>query len=179
MKGLVRFDATADERRLLNRFHGIAVFGLYSVILALMLALAGCATQSRAPDQAPPVQVAESTWLQVDSDIGAASLAATEFAENYARLSLDDWRGRAVRHAEADFIPWFSGYWTQQWLSIKLAWYKLNAGEEKEAAVRRLAAYLQEQYQDLAGKIAENLAKSRPQPVKLEALSRDVTPSGE
>lgn len=118
------------------------------MIVALILALTGCATPNRAPDQTPPVQIAESTWWQVDSDIGAASIAATGFAKNYARVSLEGWRNRAGQRAEADFIPWFTGYWTQQWLAIKMAWYKLNAGDGTDIAVKRLAAYLQEQYQD-------------------------------
>lgn len=114
-----------------------------------MLALAGCAGPSHAPDGVPAVQVPESIWWQVDSDIGAASLAAVEPARDYASgAAVGQWRARVAKQSEAEFIPWFTGYWTQQWLAVKLAWYKLNAREESDAAVTQLAAYLQTQYQD-------------------------------
>ena len=62
---------------------------------------------------------------------------------------MESWRSRVHQRTEADFIPWFTGYWTQQWLAIKVGWYKLSAGEERQIrAVKRLAAYLQEQYHD-------------------------------
>jgi hypothetical protein len=117
-----------------------------------MLAVTGCATPTplRAPDLTPPVQmqIPESSWWQVESDIGAASLAVAGLAKNYAGGSLEGWRDRVSQRTEADFIPWFTDYWTQQWLAIKLAWYNLSAGEETDLAVKRLAKYLQEQYYD-------------------------------
>ncbi|WP_137886112.1 hypothetical protein [Pseudomonas sp. 2FE] len=124
------------------------MLNLRSLIVALMLALAGCATPDRAPDLTPPIVIAESTWRQVDSDIVAASLAATGQAQNYARGSMESWMDLVYQRTDADFIPWFTSYWTQQWLSMKVAWYKLSTGEGTDPAVNRLATYLQEQYQD-------------------------------
>ncbi|MGH8435046.1 MAG: hypothetical protein ACRERX_11295 [Pseudomonas sp.] len=117
---------------------------LRSLIVALMVAVAGCATSERAP----PVLISESTWRQVDRDIVTASQAATGEAKNYARDSMESWRGLVYQRTDADFIPWFFSYWTQQWLSIKVGWYKLSAGGEKDPTVNRLAIYLQEQYYD-------------------------------
>jgi hypothetical protein len=99
------------------------------VIVAMAVILAGCATPERAPDPPPPVYVPESTWQQVDHDIGAASAAARRPAENYARGSMKAWLARVRQRTEADFIPWYTGYWTQQWLAIKVAWYKLSGGD--------------------------------------------------
>ncbi len=132
---------------------GTVIFNPHSLIFALTVALVGCAVSDRAPDrtppvQIPPVQISEITWWQVDSDINAASLAATGLAKDYARGSMESWRSRIHQRTEADFIPWFTGYWTQQWLVIKMAWYKLSAGEGTDLTVERLAAYLQEQYYD-------------------------------
>lgn len=122
---------------------------LRSLFIALMVALAGCATPERPPSQAPlPVHVPERTWWQVDSDIGDASLTATESARDYARVAMDNWMNLVQKRTESDFIPWFTSYWTQQWLAIKVAWYKMSTGEETDPAVKRLAAYLQEQYHD-------------------------------
>jgi len=122
------------------------MLNLRSLIVALMVALAGCATPDRAPDLTPPVLISESTWRQVDRDIVAASLAATGPVENYARGSMESWKGLVYQRTDADFIPWFTSYWTQQWLSMKVAWYKLSAGKETDPTVDRLATYLQEEY---------------------------------
>lgn len=121
---------------------------LCSLIVAVMLVLAGCAAPVRPPEPSPPAQISPSVWWQVDNDIGAASAAATGVARTYARRTMEPWKVQIAQRTETEFIPWFSGYWTQQWLAIKMAWYKLNAEEGSDAAVQRLAAYLQEQYRE-------------------------------
>lgn len=90
---------------------GRLIVGLRLMLVALVLA--GCATQDRATDRAPPVLVSESTWWQVDSDIVAASHAARGTARSYAGNAMDRWRERVRDLSEEDFIPWFTGYWTQ------------------------------------------------------------------
>lgn len=131
-----------------DRIHRTVVLAAYSLSAALLLALAGCTGREGAPDPDQPLVVSERTWQWVDRDIGAASLTAKGPAENYARGSMEAWRSRVRQRSEEDFIPWYTSYWTQQWLSIKVAWYKLGDGEGDNAAVRRLAAYLQDQYHE-------------------------------
>lgn len=111
------------------------------LIVALLLALAGCASD-------PPAQIAASTWRQVDRDIAAASRTASEQARAHALQAMQRWMDLVYRQTDDVFIPWFSSYWTQQWLSVKVSWYKLSAEGEKDPTVSRLALYLQEQYQD-------------------------------
>lgn len=135
----------AGKRVPANPADGRAASILRALGIALLLATAGCATPERAPGP-PPVQVADDTWLQVDGDIVAASQAAREPARNYAHGFMARWRELVHQRTESDFIPWLTGYWTRQWLAIRVAWYKLNDGEGNDPAVRRLAAYLQEQY---------------------------------
>ena len=111
------------------------------LIIAGLLALAGCASD-------PPVPIAASTWRQVDRDIAAASRAASEQARAHALKDMQRWMDLVYRQTDDAFIPWFSSYWTQQWLSMKVSWYKMSAGGEKDPTVNRLALYLQEKYQD-------------------------------
>ncbi|MFJ7283588.1 hypothetical protein [Pseudomonas sp. NPDC099000] len=120
---------------------------LRSLIVAVMVVLAGCATPPRAPVVEPIVVVSESTWRQVDQEIVAASQSATEQTKIYARGAMDYWRTRVYQLTEENFIPWFSSYWTQEWLSMKVGWYSLSAQGEQDASAKRLAAYLLEQYQ--------------------------------
>ena len=118
------------------------------VVGLLVVLLAACASPQRTPEATPPVQVSENVWWQVESDIVGASRAATGPATNYARGFMESWRSRVARRIETDFIPWFTGYWTQQWLAIKVAWYQLSIGEGTDPATLRLAAYLQEQFRE-------------------------------
>ena len=120
---------------------------LRSLIVAVLLILAGCATPERAPVSAPPVVVSRSTWQQVDREIVAASRSATEQSKIYARGAMDYWRTRVYQLTEENFIPWFSSYWTQEWLSMKVSWYAISGSDEQNQSEKRLAAYLLEQYQ--------------------------------
>ena len=115
---------------------------LRALMLACLVALAGCASD-------PPVQISASTWRQVDRDIAAASRAASAQAREHALTAMQRWMELVYRETDEEFIPWFSSYWTQQWLSIKVSWYKLSADGEQDPTVNRLALYLQEQYQGI------------------------------
>lgn len=124
---------------------GTLAMPLWRYLVVVAMVMAGCAAPHRAPElTAPPIPVPESTWRLVDSDIGAASLAAAGPAKGFARSQMEHWRELVAQRTEADFIPWFSSYWTQQWLATKVAWYQLSPGDVST----RLAGYLQEQYRD-------------------------------
>ncbi|MBO3273756.1 hypothetical protein [Pseudomonas schmalbachii] len=121
---------------------------LRCLIVAVLVALAGCVTTERAVGPGPAAEVSQGTWRQVDSDIAAASQSAAAQAEDYAREAMERWMDLVYQRTESDYIPWFTGYWTRKWLTIKVGWYRLNSGEEKDAVVNRLAVYLQEEYHD-------------------------------
>ncbi|WP_409277010.1 hypothetical protein [Pseudomonas defluvii] len=127
-----------------------------TLIIALLAGIPGCASKAPAPETQAPVVIPESTWQQVDWEIVSASQAVTDSVKDYARRSMKAWRDRVYQQTEADFIPWFTSYWTQQWLTIKVAWYKMNAGNGAEPGEKRLAAYLQEQYHE---RVLEPVAK--------------------
>ena len=111
------------------------------LLSALLLALLGCGS-SKPVAQLPPV--AEQVWRQVDTDIVAASKQAAGQANQYARANMERWMDLVYQRTEAEFIPWYTGYWTQQWLTMKVAWYQLGS----DSTSTRLATYLQEEYQE-------------------------------
>lgn len=115
-------------------------------LLAVLLVFAGCAHRAPAPVAVAPVSPA--TWRQVDNQLLDASRSATRQAEVYAQGSMEHWRTRVYQQTDEQFIPWFSGYWTQEWLSLKVGWYSLNNRGDARQSSRRLAEYLQEQYQE-------------------------------
>ncbi|WP_129974162.1 hypothetical protein, partial [Pseudomonas sp. B10] len=121
---------------------------LRALLVAALVLLAGCATTARAPVSAPAVVVSPATWQQIDREIVSASKQATEQVKLFARGSMEHWRIRVYEQTEENFIPWFSSYWTQEWLSMKVSWYTISASGEQDASAKRLAAYLLEQYQE-------------------------------
>jgi hypothetical protein len=117
-----------------------------ALIIAVMVMLAGCTSaRTTAPSV---VQISSDTWRQVDQEILAASKAATAPARRYATQTMDSWMDRVYQRTESDFIPWFTGYWTQQWLTVKVSWYKVSSQKGEQTPAQRLDAYLQEQYHE-------------------------------
>jgi hypothetical protein len=98
--------------------------------------------------EVPQVMISPSTWQQVDREIIDASQSATEQTKIYARGAMDYWRTRVYQLTEENFIPWFSSYWTQEWLSMKVSWYSISSKGEQDASAKRLAEYLLEKYQE-------------------------------
>lgn len=117
------------------------------ILLCFLLAIAGCAAK-RPPAAPPPAVLDPAAWQRIDQELIEASVGAAGSANDYARRSMRVWKEQVQQRTENDFIPWFTGYWTQQWLTMKVAWYKLDSGEGREPAEKRLALYLQEQYHE-------------------------------
>lgn len=153
----------------------------YSLIVAAMLALAGCAAPERPgeppPPLPPPAAVSEETWQRVDGDIRDASRNAAAAAKAHAVAELDRWQEDLRRRTENDFIPWFSGYWTQQWLAVKLAWYRLRTEDGGAPAATRLSAYLQREY--LERVLAPAAREVDPDALRAQATQRYVQLLGE
>jgi len=118
------------------------------LLLVCIATLGGC---SFAPSQveAPPVptyQIQPGTWRAIDEQIYSASVYARHESEVYARVVMDEWLWRVRQRTEAVFIPWYTGYWTQQWIAIKVSWYQLQDDEGEATPEARLVSYLQEQF---------------------------------
>jgi hypothetical protein len=111
---------------------------------------------------APEPEVPAATWALVEQDVLLASVAARSDAVAYARPAVEQWMGRVRRYTEETFIPWYTSYWTQEWLAVKVAFSRSDDPDGDAVAVRKLAGYLQEKY------IAQ----------VLEPASEEIDPSG-
>lgn len=123
----------------------------FAPIAALLLVLGGCVAvppQETAPPapEPPPLAVSPANWYQIDHAIWTASLASEALADAFAVSAVEEWLTKVRQRTEEAFIPWYSNYWTQKWLGLKVAWYQLSQSEGDPAAAKRLATYLQEQY---------------------------------
>ena len=117
------------------------------VLLAAILAVKGC---SQAPPkiETPELQynIEPETWRAIDRQILAASVHARHESDAYIRIAMDEWLWRVRQNIEDDFIPWYSDYMTQKWITTKIAWYKLWYTEGEATPEERLVDYLQEQF---------------------------------
>jgi hypothetical protein len=119
------------------------------LVPCVLLVLAGCASPPpvETPRPAAPVpHVPADTWHMLDTDVWIASRDAKLAAEAYAEAALSDWMARVRKQTEQDFIPWYTSFGTQQWLSVKAGWYGLSDPERSDAAAKQLAEYLREQF---------------------------------
>ncbi|MHA6194790.1 hypothetical protein ACX3YG_10510 [Pseudomonas wadenswilerensis] len=147
-------------------------------LLLALLVLAGCGSRQRVPET-PPVVLSPAAWQQVDREIVTASRGAAGSAGDYARRSMQAWREEVQKHTEANFIPWFTGYWTQQWLTLKVAWYKMSQDRDHPGSDNRLALYLQEAYRErvlepVAEQINPDLIRERATELYVQLLGREV-----
>lgn len=120
------------------------------VLLVVFALLTGC-SHTPSPIVAPSTplyRVQPGTWRAIDEQILSASVSARYESEAYARVAMDDWRLRVRQHTEDVFIPWYSSYWTQQWIATRVAWYKLQYSEGEVPPEERLVSYLQQQFQE-------------------------------
>jgi len=143
---------------------------LLGLLAALCLALIGCAPRISAPiPDAPSPPLSPKAWQAIKEEIWIASTLAQTEAEIYARQAMREWMGRVRARIDNDFVPWYSGYWTQQWIGLKAVWYELNR-EEAEAQVEQyLAKYLTERFYDLVLEPAG--VESNPQTITEQAAA--------
>jgi hypothetical protein len=125
----------------------LAGCGILLVLLAVPVGCSFAPSQVEAP-QVPSSPVQPGTWQAIDEQIYNASVSARHESGAYARVAMEEWLWRVRERVETVFIPWYSGYWTQQWIAIKVSWYQLqdDADEQDDDADERLAGYLQEQF---------------------------------
>jgi hypothetical protein len=95
-------------------------------------------------------------------------LAQTE-AESSARQAMQQWMVRVREHTESDFVPWYSGYWTQQWIGLKAGWHQINKEGDEASVEDYLVEYLQERFYELVLQPAGE--KADPQSISQQAAA--------
>ena len=119
-----------------------------NLLIAFIVATGGC-SQPPPRIEAPPATVypiEPGTLRAIDERILDASVYAKHESEACARVAMDEWRSRVREYTEDVFIPWYTSYWTQQWIATRVAWYRLQYVEGEATPEDRLVSYLQEQF---------------------------------
>ena len=120
----------------------------WRLLSVFIIVLSGCSSVPTpvVTPAAPLHYVQAETWRSIDEQILNASVSARKKSDAYARVAMDNWRRRVHRRTEEVFIPWYSNYWTQQWMASRVAWYKMQYVEGEPTPEERLTSYLQQQF---------------------------------
>lgn len=62
-------------------------------------------------------------WSEVDGEIQQVFSEARDRARMTARTRLDAWHAELMGRVESDFLPWYFGFWNQEWRDLKAAGY--------------------------------------------------------
>lgn len=139
----------------------------------LLFTLAGCAARNPIPVSVePPPPISAETWREIKEEIWTASTLAQSDAEMYARQAMDQWMQRVRENTENRFVPWYSGYWAQQWIGLKAGWYEMSKGADEGPVEDYLVSYLQEKYYELVLEPAS--METDPQTITEQAAARFI-----
>ena len=120
------------------------------LVATVLLTLAGCVARSPVQLPAEPIPpIAPDTWREIREEIWTASTLAHLEARNYVSAAMREWMVRVRDKTETEFVPWYTGYWTQQWIGFKAGWYEMNKDEDEPPVEEHLIEYIQEKYYEL------------------------------
>jgi len=143
---------------------------LIASFATMLSALIGCSSPMRAPVVAEPVPpISADVWREVREELWTASMLAQSEADAHARQAMREWMDRVRALIDTEFVPWYSGYWTQQWIGLKAGWYEMNGEDEEESVEHYLAQYLQERFYELVLEPAG--VESDPQTITKQAAA--------
>ena len=141
-----------------------------ALLAILVVALIGCGSRVPAPTVAEAIApIPADAWREIKEGIWTASALAQAEADTYAGQAMREWMARVRERVDADFIPWYSGYWTQQWIGIKASWYEMNREDGDGSVERYVAQYLLEAFHDLV--LEPAAVPSNPQTISSEAAA--------
>ena len=126
---------------------------IWLIVAVIILAAAGHLafrhqTPNRPSQSQAPVPVPKMDWQGVDLAIADALQAAHRAAETAAQSKLDTWSTALMRRVDADFLPWYFGYWNQQALGLWSAfyWAAHAVGMSQSDAGERITWEIQQQF---------------------------------
>lgn len=121
------------------------------LFLAILLTtFTGCAFRSPTIVQNDRViQLPPGKWREIQEEIWTASTLAHFEAESFAHEAMQEWMKRVREKTTSEFIPWYTGYWAQQWIGLKAGWYEMNREEGEPPVADYLVTYINKRYYDL------------------------------
>jgi len=141
--GLIRLvDGNLEDRRLVLGLHAACY-----LLIVIITVMSGCIQPpTKTVTQPPPYHFQPGTLHALNEGIFTASVQARHESEAYARVAMEEWLWRVRQRIEEDFIPWYSSYGIQQWMTAKVVAFKLLYTEGEATPEERLVSYLQEQF---------------------------------
>ncbi|MGB5255384.1 MAG: hypothetical protein WBN68_21955 [Sedimenticolaceae bacterium] len=120
------------------------------LLTILLFTLAGCASRSPTLVSVEPIPpLSPDAWRAIKEEIWTASALAQAEAKIYARQAMQEWMVRVREKTENEFVPWYSGYWAQQWIGFKAGWYEMGREDGDTPVEDYLVEYLREKFDEL------------------------------
>jgi len=119
-----------------------------ALLAALCVLIAACGAPRFREEPPAPAEppVAAETWALVGTELRQIAEEAGQAASDYAQEAMGRWFQRVSALTGSEFVPWATDYWTHQWLSAKLTWYRSGEAGSDPAALARLTDYLAAEY---------------------------------
>lgn len=151
MKPVIGRDCQTDLPQIcIKAFGSVKHYAFSPVLLVLLVTLAACTYRVPSTVPAEPIPpIPARIWREIKEEIWTASSLAYWEAEAFAREGMREWRERVREETENAFIPWYTGYWTRQWIGLKAGWYELGRADGAPPVEEYLAGYLRERYSEL------------------------------
>lgn len=127
------------------------------------------APKPRDVETAPPID-----WSQVDAAVVEAAAAARQHAEQRASEELDAWTRQMLDRVDADFLPWYFGYWNQQSMGLKACWQGMKhrvagyiTAEDTPSPAQQMAA-------DIQAEFASRVLRPESAQLRLERITQQA-----
>ena len=162
------------DRFFLARFYRAAKWNTFLVVAILAAALLAGRYLSDAgdrwawldPDRTFTVE-APVDWAGVDAEIRKVFREAREKARTRARERLDTWHAELMDRVDREFLPWYFGFWRQQWRDLKAVGYLAadwaGAGDARTAMM-----------DDFRDAFALRVMPPGETQMRMESIARDV-----
>ena len=114
-----------------TRFLGAISRLVWVIAIVVVLALVGRWLFVRGSGNSSPPRVvtkpvvSQVDWKKVDADVAEVLQRGRIAAEAAAGERLDTWIAKNMERVDADFLPWYFSYWTQQELGLKSLLYEV------------------------------------------------------
>ncbi|MFP4560074.1 MAG: hypothetical protein ACLFQ3_02015, partial [Thiohalorhabdus sp.] len=106
-------------------------------------------------------------WSAVDAEIRTVFEEARRDAEKRAQRELDAWHAELMGRVDEDFLPWYFGFWNQQWRDLKALGFLAAdwvGGREAQAAMM----------DDFRDAFATRVMPPGETQMRMEAIARDT-----
>jgi hypothetical protein len=113
-------------------------------------------------------------WSRVDAAVTQAATTARGRAERHAGEQLDTWTSQMLTRIDADFLPWYFGYWNQQTIGLKACWQGVKYELAGYVTADATSSPAEQMIQDIQTEFANRVLRPESAQLRLELITRQA-----